>query len=384
MKERSFGFKLVVATCIGALISGLTLPVPRSSSDGFWSTPLIASAYARPCTVDYQTNCSLPEISIGASMGPSKIIRSGDDGGSWGYISSGGGGYYRGGSGAGYIGSYLGRSTTNNASNAETGNPKDNCAGDPINIATGNQYESETDYATFGSFPIALSRYYNSIDSDQLNSFGKHWRASYSRSISLKNTGGGWQMTVTRDDGQVLLFKNANPNYYWETWTGPSYSTLRATTYYVAGYWWSGVQLTTDQDETELYSLAGKLLSITNRAGKTQSFGYDGLGRLVSIVDPYGRTLTLSYIGLTSVISQVRAPDGGVYNYGYDGLYRLVSVSFPGASRRQYIYGEAAFPYAITGLIDENGVRYASWDFDSAGRATLAQHNLGADRTTVD
>ena len=62
-------------------------------------------------------------------------------------------------------------------------------------------------------------------------------------------------------------------------------------------------------------------------------------------------------------------PDGGIYAYAYDANNNLISVTHPDGGVRQYVYGNASFPNALTGIIDENGKRYASWTYDAQGRA---------------
>ncbi|MFN3828413.1 MAG: DUF6531 domain-containing protein [Micavibrio sp.] len=56
--------------------------------------------------------------------------------------------------------------------------------GDPINVATGNLYEEVTDYATAGTNPLSLTRYYNS-QSYTRNLYpamlGVNWRSNYDR-----------------------------------------------------------------------------------------------------------------------------------------------------------------------------------------------------------
>src|SRR5262249_38531723 len=51
-------------------------------------------------------------------------------------------------------------------------------------------------------------------------------------------------------------------------------------------------------------------------------------------------------------------------------------------NRIQYFYENASFPFALTGIADEKGVRYATWAFDASGRVTLSQHAGGADSYT--
>jgi YD repeat-containing protein len=43
----------------------------------------------------------------------------------------------------------------------------------------------------------------------------------------------------------------------------------------------------------------------------------------------------------------------------------------------------ASFPNTLTGIIDENGQRFATWAYDTQGRAVSSQHAGGADLTTL-
>src|SRR6185312_10136560 len=40
------------------------------------------------------------------------------------------------------------------------------------------------------------------------------------------------------------------------------------------------------------------------------------------------------------------------------------------------------FPYALTGIFDERGIKFVSWTYDSKGRATSSQHSGGDELTT--
>jgi RHS repeat-associated protein len=250
------------------------------------------------------------------------------------------------------------------------GDPRCNGCGNPINFATGGKYEAETDYASVGPFPLVLTRYYNSQDAG-VHKFGANWRGSYGSSLARTTS---TVVTATRETGRVLTFKLTGG-----VWTPDADVNYRLT---AAGSGWS---LVTDQDETETYDANGRLMSFANRAGLTQTFSRDGQGRLVTATDPFGRTMTFTFASPTSpLITRMTAPDGGVYAYAYDAGSRLTSVTFPDGSRRQYVYENATFPTNVTGVIDENGNRFATFAYDSTGRATSSQHAGGADLTTVD
>jgi YD repeat-containing protein len=76
-------------------------------------------------------------------------------------------------------------------------------------------------------------------------------------------------------------------------------------------------------------------------------------------------------------------PDGGRFIYAYDGHGNLTSVLHPDNTTRRYLYQNATYPDLLTGIIDESGNLFASWTYDSQGRATSSQHDGGADLTKV-
>ncbi|MFL9911461.1 hypothetical protein [Paraburkholderia sp. RL17-337-BIB-A] len=52
----------------------------------------------------------------------------------------------------------------------------------------------------------------------------------------------------------------------------------------------------------------------------------------------------------------------------------LASVTAPYDHVRQYLYEDARFPNALTGVKDESGSRVATWTYDSSGRAISVTH----------
>lgn len=242
--------------------------------------------------------------------------------------------------------------------------------GDPINYATGSFFEEEDDYAGAGRFPVALKRYYNSQDAGA-HGFGVQWRGTYSRSLA---TTSATTVQTTRDDGSVFTFTLVKG-----VWTPDSDVNVKLTQ--TASGWIYVSAL----DEVETYNAGGQLRSIASRAGLTKTFAYDAQGRLGKATDPFGRALTFTYASPTSpLIAQVSGPDGGVYVYAYDSQNRLVSVTHPDNSKRQYVYENASFPNFLTGVVDEDGARFATIAYDSTGRAISSQHAGGADLTQVD
>ena len=151
----------------------------------------------------------------------------------------------------------------------------------------------------------------------------------------------------------------------------------------------------TDHDDTvetytQISATEAILNSIAARNGYTQRLTYNGNNRLVSVTDSYGRTLTLAYS--SGLLSTVTTPDGLVLSYGYNSSGvtpnvndRLASVTYSTSpsSSQTYVYENSSFPFALTGIIDENGNRFATWTYDVSGRATSSQHAGGAELTTI-
>lgn len=249
------------------------------------------------------------------------------------------------------------------------------CEGNPVNVGTGNKIQRETDFILGSNTHLELSRYYNSQDSATLP-FGTGWHstwhryAAYTMSSSIVN--------VTREDGRVDAFtQDASGN-----WRSNSDVTTRLTALLDGSGIQTGWTLVREDDSTETYTLDSHLASITSRAGLVTRLAYDAQNRLATVTGPFGHVLAFAY-DANGRIATVTIPDGGVYAYGYDGNSNLISVTYPDHSTRHYLYENTSFPHALTGIVDENGNRYATYTYDNLGRATSTQHAGGAELTTV-
>jgi YD repeat-containing protein len=164
-------------------------------------------------------------------------------------------------------------------------------------------------------------------------------------------------------------------------------------------------------DDLESYDASGNLIAIQTRTGLTQSLTYtDGtngatsgnggfvldsagnptsavlqLGLLLRVADNFGRTLTFGYDQFSHIV-KITDPAGGIFLYGYaaqTSLTNLTSVTYPDGHQRQYEYNEPAqtgganLPYSLTGITDENGARFATFGYDSSGRAIQTVHDAG-------
>lgn len=269
------------------------------------------------------------------------------------------------------------------------GRPRDENCSNPVNGATGNKYQVETDYVGAAGNPLSFDRHYNS-SFVQPRALGRGWRHSYDRQFAATSTSNGATAFVVRPDGMAYRFtKSAS------VWTTDADVTARLVDAQVGGQ--TQWQLTIGEDNsTEIYNANGRLTSIVHANARRVDFSYDENGRLQYVTDVLsGRRLTFAYAAADSAqIATMTDPAGNVFTYNYAGAtdaQRLVSVVYPGqnAPTRQYLYNEsthtggANLPDALTGIVDENGDRYATFGYDATGRGTFTEHAGGVDRYEV-
>jgi YD repeat-containing protein len=266
--------------------------------------------------------------------------------------------------------------------------------GNPVNIATGEKSQIETDYKGTGIFPLALVRTYANQRSTAPNAkFGNFWRNNYDRQVYV------YQQDLTtaavyRANGQRFNFTKTGV-----AWIGdPDVSdTLVELTDGNGNR--TGWEYMTGDDVIETYNVNGQLILITNRIGITQSLLYDlNLSKggddnpetLDNVTDHFGRSITFTYDS-TGRIATITDPNNEVYSYAYDSYGNLKSVSHPDDTpgnnadnpNRIYHYENTNYPYYLTGITDEAGQRFSTWGYDIEGRAILSEHAGGVERVVL-
>lgn len=182
--------------------------------------------------------------------------------------------------------------------------------------------------------------------------------------------------TVTRPDGRSYRFELSGSN--WVNVLNPSVKleTMGSTWVF------------TDTDDTEeTFDSSGRLISITARNGQTQTLEYnvtsaqggdDNPGTLDKVTGAFGHTLTFVY-GQTGHLASVETPDGPI-SFDYDGSNNLTAAVYPDGTSRTYVYEDGSLINHLTGIVDENGDRFATWAYDMAGRAILSERGGAKER----
>lgn len=236
------------------------------------------------------------------------------------------------------------------------------CIGNPCNPATGNKYQPETDFSGNG---LTFTRSYNSRNLAELG-FGKGWRSNHQKKLlvatnsltQVSGTGQGEPWTKTAGvwqgdaDSDVLITENA-----------------------------AGFQLLRANGVIEHYSLTGQLLSEIAPNGHQTTYSYNADQQLTQVTDHYGHSISFTYAA--EQVANVTDALGAVYRYAYDSNNNLVTVIYPDTTpeddtdnpRKTYHYENNAYPNHLTGITDANGDRYATYAYDSEGKAVSTEHS---------
>lgn len=254
----------------------------------------------------------------------------------------------------------------------------------PISIGTGSKYWQERVYTSLGGIGFTLNYTSRKPADNYLPSLsmGTNWINSYDARINPNGTGDNTiapgAVSVLRPNGQLLGYILSGSVYVADADT-----THTLTRLIDSGSLTIGWQLVNSRNgATERYDATGKLQVLTEPSGKTQTLAYDPTGRLSTITDGQGRVLALSYDG-NNRANKLTQPDGGIVQFAYDGQNNLASITWPDTKVRTFLYEDSRFPNNLTGISDENGVRYTTYGYDANGRAVSESMAGGVAATSL-
>ena len=220
---------------------------------------------------------------------------------------------------------------------------------EPVNTSIGNYvYQHQDLFIPAKGLPIALVRAYNSLD-NYCGPLGAGWTHSYN--VSLRLTAG--RAVLMNEEGGREIYTLVNG-----AWVPPP-----------------GVHATLVQNPDGTFTLTrptrvrlnfdpqGKLLSIVDRNQNRISLSYEG-ERLVGISDPVGRpVLRFQYDNLGRIVG-VSDLAGRCVGYAYDEDGNLVEFTDVAGGRTRYVYENGR----MARVIQPNGNVVVQNFYDEAGR----------------
>lgn len=254
------------------------------------------------------------------------------------------------------------------------------CVGNPCDPLTGNKLETSIDYRSANG-QLDVIRYYNSL-SPKEGIFGYGWTSSLVSSLVIDASTAILHIAVQQPDGYGEVWKKNKGN--WKSEPDSKLLLLESKAGFVVNF---------PDGSIQQYDANGKLLKKTDRNRLTIQYLYDKIGNLNEIIDSYSRKLLLTY-NQDNRISKIVTPDGQ-FLYDYDAQGNLIKVTYPDNTAKQYLYGEEkyvssapepdiSYAHALTGLVDENNVRLATWSYDKRGKVASSEHAGGVEKVTLE
>jgi len=214
----------------------------------------------------------------------------------------------------------------------------------PVNCASGNQTEEQTDLVLGGRGPaLALHRTYNSqaaAEAKEAGPWGYGWSGPYSSHLEFDKESGA--VTVVQENGATAAFNLSGGEYV------PAGAWIQAT---LVKEIFEIYAFTLPNQEQLWFNAEGKLIVQFDRNGNALTFTYSS-GKLTKVKDGAGRELTFTYSG--SQVAYVEDPMGHFVNYGYESG-NLTSVTMPGEKgfpRWKFKYDAS---HQLTEMIDGRG-----------------------------
>jgi YD repeat-containing protein len=231
------------------------------------------------------------------------------------------------------------------------------CAGDPVNCATGNQVEVQTDLSVGGRGPgLNLTRTYNSqlaASQSAPGPFGYGWTGPCSAHLVTNEE--EETAVVHQNNGSTVLFNLTASKTYVAAGFVQATLVKEGSTY---------IYTLPDQSKLD-FNTAGQLTSETDRDGNAITPSYNSEGELEAVTDGAGRKLTFAY-NSEGFVESVKDPMGHTVKYTYESG-NLASVTQPGevSLRWQFKYNSE---HEMTSETD--GREHAvTTEYDSSHRA---------------
>ena len=276
----------------------------------------------------------------------------------------------------------------------------------PVNAYSAEKIHVETDIVGVGEAPLKFIRYYSSRTEWRLalwdeSGFGSYWRHTYSRRVQYSLQGATGFVTVYRENGNRYYFKKPSSATVWSAVDADVTDKLESIVESGQTYW----IYANAQGVKEKYAGAtGRLVELKSPQGFVTTLTYNTAGQLDIVSNEFGQGLKFIYftsgvgkglISTISVLSNGSPITGTDYRYEYvnsgQGTVVIGKVYYPDTTPsnstdnpyKEYKYNEHTLlyndyladtdaglatkqgnvPRFLTGIVDENGARYATYKY---------------------
>ncbi|MEQ6570944.1 DUF6531 domain-containing protein, partial [Pseudomonas aeruginosa] len=232
--------------------------------------------------------------------------------------------------------------------------------GNPINFSTGNKFQQEISYHPKNDSSLSFSYTYNSLDGLWRHNYSTHLQFSQDKNSAALILWNGKEYHFIKNNEK--LFTTPTPN-----------GNLSKTT--------TGWKYTSQQNDVYIFDETGRLISQAKRNGPTQKISYNG--NSIIITDQAQNSATLTTDPDQQPLT-FRLPELSItLTYVGQKLVATNRTFYGNTTQRRYYYEDRNNDALLTGISDENGIRYATWTYDDQGRAISSEHANGAEKVTL-
>jgi YD repeat-containing protein len=228
---------------------------------------------------------------------------------------------------------------------------------------------------------------------EHANICGKDAWDGSERCYALLGNGGVRDFGVRRGNGRILHFGNSTDYSPPQDVNDRAVAVLDSSGATIA---WRVTN--SANDSTELFDTTGHLQNVTSRNGQVTTYTYSDLttpkeiapkaGYLIRVEDQFGHALQLTYFASGNMATMID-PAGQITAYEYDSANNLTKVTYPDGKSKTYIYDEldktsnVAQGHLLTGIIDENGKRFATFTYYNYRKPKSTEHAGGAEKYSI-
>jgi RHS repeat-associated protein len=236
--------------------------------------------------------------------------------------------------------------------------------GDPVDCASGNQTEEQTDLVLGGRGPgLHLTRTYNSqaaAVAKEAGPWGYGWSGPYSSHLQFNKESGA--VTVVQENGATAIFASSGGKYVPTAWTQAT--LVKEGEVYV---------FTLPTQEKLQFNSEGKLILQVDRNGNSLGFFYES-GKLTEVENSAGRFIGFLYNTSGQVTLAIDSM-GHFFEYTYESG-NLASVKLPGQETPRWKFKYDTFRQMTEMTDGRGGITKVEYDIshrakkqtDPAGR----------------
>lgn len=220
---------------------------------------------------------------------------------------------------------------------------------------------------------------------------GELWFSSFHRRVAgAVNSGSTAQPGAAhahRGNGRAIAFSSSSGSFMQEPIMTDRLLPVTGGYRYVDTK--SGAQETYDSEGriTQIRWTHGAGVDFTYSDASTPVSVAPAAGYLIAATDDRSRTFSFRYgaraLGGAALLKSVSDGVTTLLVLSYDTSDRLTGITWADGSTRGFVYDHPSLPWAMTGIVDENGRRHSHYGYDETGIAVFTERAGGVDRYSV-